>query len=242
MNNLELQVAITSHDMEQLKKLVESGVDISSEITSHGMTPLRYAVSWNQGLKYLIKQGADINYQAGDFGTTALMEAAMHEHLKATQILIEAGADVNLKSFNKETALYHACAGSTKTSQKIAFMLIDAGADILGDKTMPIITVAASHSNPEVIQRLIDEGADVNTHSKMGVCPLYKAIIWKQKKNIEVLLAHGADPLYVVPTVKKFKEGTQYPPDFGKNMIEVAEDRGTRPIVKLLQEAAANKK
>ena len=242
MRSTDLHKAIATRDMDTLKRIVASGKDISGPITERGMTPLSHALTWNQGLKYLLKHGADVNYVGSEFKTTPLMYAAMWEHLKATQILIEAGADVNVKSENDFTALWSGCSNDTKTREKIAFMLLDAGADVHGGKTRPVISIAAGSSTPKVLQRLIDEGADVNAQNDLEVCPIYMALVENKKKNLQILLDAGADPFVVVKRSKILSLDAQFPKHFGKNMIEVAQIIGSRVMTKMLEEAAAKMK
>lgn len=192
-------------------------------------------------LKTLIDGGADVNALDPDFGSTALMAAASQENAKAVQLLIEAGADVNILSNEGMSALWNACSGGTKICEKIAVLLIQAGADVNGCPQRPILSVAVQDMSPALVQRLIDEGADVNAFSEADIYPLYMAIICERKKIVEILLANGADSLLTVVEPDEYDEDAVVTEHFGKNMIEVAEMEGYRAIAKLLKAVGGGK-
>lgn len=62
----------------------------------------------NSILKLLIKLGVKLNLKNSSDGYTALMLVVINGDIKKTKILIEAGADVNIKTFNGNTALDYA--------------------------------------------------------------------------------------------------------------------------------------
>ena len=57
----------------------------------------------------------------------------------------------------------------------------------------PIIVAAEYANYEEVIQKLIDHGADVNDRNWNGVTALMKAAIYNNVSNIEVLVSNGAN-------------------------------------------------
>lgn len=81
-------------------------------------------------LLFLIDLGANINAIAGSIQYTPLMFAIMWGYEEIIEILIEAGADVNVKGskIGKATALL--CALDCCASKEIIESLLDAGADI----------------------------------------------------------------------------------------------------------------
>jgi ankyrin repeat protein len=60
----------------------------------------------------LIRQGADINRQLSDGGETVLMSAAANGKTEVVGVLLENGADVNLKDDRGFTALTYAKIGN----------------------------------------------------------------------------------------------------------------------------------
>ncbi|MCL2320107.1 MAG: ankyrin repeat domain-containing protein [Treponema sp.] len=77
-------------------------------------------------IRFLFAAGAQVNLQADDRGTTALMESVMGKYYDLAMDLITAGADVNLKSKDGQTALVVAVGAG---QEKIVEALLKAGAD-----------------------------------------------------------------------------------------------------------------
>jgi hypothetical protein len=93
------------HNYEEVKLLIENGVNVNSQNT-FGRTPLHVAVeSGNLNLvKLLIEKGANLDIQDRD-GRTPLHMAAMSNSLDIVKLLIEKGADVNVKDRNGQIPL-----------------------------------------------------------------------------------------------------------------------------------------
>lgn len=85
-----------------LQKLIDNGADVYD-------TALREAASYNNinAVKVLLKNNANVNAQ-NNYGKTALMLACYNGNLEITKMLLEAGADKNIKDDNKYDALYYA--------------------------------------------------------------------------------------------------------------------------------------
>jgi ankyrin repeat protein len=77
-------------------------------------------------IKEYIKQGGDVNIRNPHSSQTSLMYATMDINLEIMKLLIDAGADVDVKTDNGSTALMYACANDSADAVK---MLIDAGAN-----------------------------------------------------------------------------------------------------------------
>ena len=75
---------------------------------------------------FLVTADADVNLQADDRGTSALMDSVMGKHHELVKALVEAGADVNIRSKSEQNALIVAVgSGDTETVE----ILLKAGAD-----------------------------------------------------------------------------------------------------------------
>jgi ankyrin repeat protein len=86
------------------------------------------------------------------------------DYLPELKMVIEAGADVNIKNEKGETALMHAAWRGSTNAAKI---LIDAGANInaCSDEGQTALIYASGYGHSAIVQMLIDIGADVN-HKK----------------------------------------------------------------------------
>jgi len=137
-------------------------------------------------VKELIDAGADINAKDNN-GRTVLNLAVEEGHTDVVKVLIANGVDLNDGSLHGAAALGY---------KDIANMLINAGAYV-NDRSdelgyTPLMS-AALRENPEIIELLIANGADINARCVEMNTPLIYAAIYGCPKNAEVLIANGAD-------------------------------------------------
>ena len=116
-------------------------------------------------VRELLAGGADANSRDA-YGATALMNAAYMGNLEMVNDLLAAGAEVDAKDELGWTALMKACNNAE----------MDRGF-------------------PDVVERLIAAGADVNVSITYGIRPLMIAAGYGEGAVCEVLLAGGADVL-----------------------------------------------
>lgn len=90
---------------QELRALIQQGVDVNTQDADKGMTALMYAVEAGrvEAVKLLIEAKANINL-ANKKGTTALMYAALAGNMRLVQMLLDAGADVKAKDALGQTA------------------------------------------------------------------------------------------------------------------------------------------
>ena len=77
-------------------------------------------------LKLLIDSGAQLNLQSDDRGTSALLDSVMSKNHKTVGDLVKAGADLNIRSKDGQTALIVAVGAGNET---VVETLLKAGAD-----------------------------------------------------------------------------------------------------------------
>jgi ankyrin repeat protein len=77
-------------------------------------------------VEFLLRSGAKVDILADDRGSTPLIDTAMGRHKEVIKILIEAGADVNVKNRDGQTALIIVVGAG---DVEIVEMLVKAGAD-----------------------------------------------------------------------------------------------------------------
>lgn len=100
-------------DVPMIKTLLDAGADVRrkdefiSHILFHYFQDVRLRDStvdkFNEGLKYLIKAGANVN--ENNYGYTPLMAAANLGYVETVKILIADSADVNVREPSQGTAL-----------------------------------------------------------------------------------------------------------------------------------------
>ena len=129
----------------------------------------------------------------GVAGDTALMTAASQSHKECIEILVEAGADVNLTNAVGKTALMFML--SRNGSSECLNYLLQARADvnIETEYGCTAIQCAAQNTNQENLQLLINAGANVNINSHNTMTPLEVACYHGITTNAEVLIKSGTD-------------------------------------------------
>jgi ankyrin repeat protein len=141
--------------------LIEKGADVNAR-AAKGMTPLTWAVYWDQKEKaaLLIAKGANVNARDDD-GKTALHVASNWGKTDLMRLLIAKGADVNARDSVCWTPLHWAAfeaEGSTLT------LLFEAGADCgvvscpPGGKGETALDIAARYRSPDVAAFLKSRG------------------------------------------------------------------------------------
>ena len=149
-----------------------------------------------ESVKLHIAAGTDLNINYG--GSNALYEAVLEGHNEIIELLIEAGANVNLKhGIHGDTPLYP---GAIKGRKKICELLITKGADVNAkrDNGRNPLHIAAFWGHTEVVKLLISKGANINEKDNWDETPLDLAIAEEnflkeqvRKETANLLRKHG---------------------------------------------------
>ena len=157
---------------KSMKLLLEAGADVNWK-AANGTTALMY-VARNRGgsgqkpvlsdsstcMKLLLEGGAHINTASQD-GSTALMEATNSGENACVQLLLKSGADVKMTDKRGLTALMMAF------YKDVVKTLLQHGASVNwpnDEGLTPLLNVARGGvgSAPEIVELLLEAGADVN--------------------------------------------------------------------------------
>lgn len=140
--------------------------------------------------------------QQDDHGWTALMLAVLNKDtvdIKILELLLQKGADVNIRDMHGSTALMHA---TTLAYLPAVELLLKYGADVnTQDDYGYTPLMAFSHRNPteynlKIAKLLLDHGADVNLQNKSGDTALIQASKGRDEFDgvlVRILLENGAD-------------------------------------------------
>lgn len=148
-----------------------------------------------EGVKTLLKQGADVGAARGD-GMTALHWAAERGDRAMAETLLAAGASVAaVTRIGHYTPLHLA---SRNGNAAVVRLLLKAGADAKATTSTTGITAlhaAAASGNVDAVTALLDAGADVNAReSELDQTPLIFAAADNHAAVITLLIQRGADP------------------------------------------------
>lgn len=186
--------AIASNNAKIVALLIKYGAHVNrQDAIAGGFSPLEVAVIGPN--KFHIHPP---NYRDDPFQPLEL--------LQIIQLLIDAGADVNDEHKKCGTPLYIAC-GSYHADPRIVAVLIAAGANVHAQYSGPgaarsgqmpaggnqPIHHACIEGCPEIVQMLLDAGADIEAKTRGGYKPLDMAIIGFRIDVFKVLIAAGAD-------------------------------------------------
>lgn len=118
--NDELFRAIRENRRERMEDMLEAGADLHGR--DHlGRTPIEVAVDSraNACVHVLMIRGADPDVLSRDSGLSPLHRAAWNGHDGIVRMLLQHGADVNLKSRDGSTALHYAVAAAHEDTAKL---------------------------------------------------------------------------------------------------------------------------
>lgn len=169
--------ATEAGNINELEKLVESGVNINTE--SHGATALLVAtyrgdVPTN---KWLIEHGADVNLGSSLTGTTPLQNAARRASEEITQLLLDQpGIEIDKTNQEGETALM--IAASHKLLE-VCKLLVDHKANInlvSKDGTTALMN-AVFQGDVDICALLLANGADARIQNQDEFTALDNAVV-----------------------------------------------------------------
>jgi ankyrin repeat protein len=192
-----------NEDVVQTLILAGANVNLEGGLETALHAASRWYYPGRKILELLIDAGADVNQVAGRYGTAlqAAVAGDMDEPsaLEAVRILIGAGANVNLVGGKYGTALQ---AAAYYNGHKIIEELIDAGANVNlvgGEYGTALRAAVLSESYSledriDVLQMLIQAGADVNLKRWKDTSPLEAALARGHPDIAQILLDAGAKP------------------------------------------------
>ena len=164
-------------------------------------------------------------------GQTALMIASRRGRIEIVEMLIKAGANMNAKDFDGNTALFVDPDMSIDpiVETDIATLLIENGANmnIKNFSGNTALMFAIMFSSYRVAKLLIEKGADMETKNNKGNTALMEASNFNRIEIVTLLIEKGADV-----NAKNDKDGS--------TALMIASNRGYTELVTLLIEAGAD--
>jgi ankyrin repeat protein len=173
--------------------------DYSEQLRKNGLQLIDAAEKGDvQAVKDLLEQGVYIHAQDKD-GRCALVAAAYKNHLEIVDLLIAAGADVNMKDNSIQSAYLIATMEGTGYLELLRKTLA-AGADVHStdsDNGTGLIR-ASDRGHVEIVRELLKTDIRVNHVNRISWTALHEAVILgdggaRHTEIVRMLVAAGAD-------------------------------------------------
>lgn len=217
-----LMWAARAGQLEAIRLLLDRGADVNVT-DANGKSALMWAASYDRAkaIRLLAEAGAELDGR-DRYGRTALARACfLTGRPNAVKALIEAGADLDpLDQMGGVPLAWAAWFGPSEIVQ----MLVEAGAYVnpeitlppivracfkgdlesvrilvaagadINPKGMPLLSQAANSGNADLVRFLLEHGAPLSVADEDGWSPLQYAVNNSDLETVRVLLEAGADP------------------------------------------------
>ena len=239
-------VAVTREQTALMWAAGRGHSDVVAALLDHGADFSARSLIREQYVKSEKEQDShpDYKYWIEQGGNTALIFAARSGDLRSTQLLVEAGSDVNeVSAFGTSPAIMSIHGGNAA----VLNFLLENGADIESNTSgHTALHAAVLRGNLEAVKVLIEHGANLEAllekptpvrrqstdyafhDALIGATPLWLAARFSEPRIMEALIAAGADPKITNHMVfPAQREGENYIRDEGEiNLLMAAVGMG----------------
>ncbi|XP_059139389.1 serine/threonine-protein phosphatase 6 regulatory ankyrin repeat subunit A-like [Physella acuta] len=174
-----LYISVMNGNIDIVNRLLKAGANVNLE-SNYRVSPQYCSISFkNRNIEK--KQGR----------SSPLFQACNKGFFEITKALIDAGADLNFKNDEGETAL---CRSIIKRHFHIVKVLIEQGADVNHhvDRTAETALLYSARGCPsEIVKLLFQKGADVNWVNTEGNNALILALNAEHIKTVDILLENN---------------------------------------------------
>jgi uncharacterized protein len=185
-----------------------------------GMTALHWATYQDdlETADLLIRAGANVK-AANRYGVTALSLACTTGNGPLVELLLKAGADANAALPGGETPLMTAARVGSLAAVK-SLLARGAAVDARDERRgQTALMWAAAEGHADVVQTLIELGADARLRLTSGFTPLLFAVREGRSSVVRALLKAGADVNEPIPMDRKRGYGGRLPPAGGSPLL-----------------------
>ena len=193
---------LSAEQINTIRNWIDEGADWPDALAGEAQTPVpdpqaarmmeALRNGERQAFSRMLQDHPDAANRSGFGGFTPLMYAVLYGDANSVRLLLERGADPNLRNLSKASALMYAVDDADKTR-----LLLDRGADANArsdEGQTPLLIAVLGHANADAVVRLLlDRGADVKLTSPTGGTVLATAGFSGNKQLLELLLERGAE-------------------------------------------------
>ena len=221
-NETALMNAVQHGHSHIVQLLLDNDADVNAR-TNSGETALYAAAKRDKTadiVQLLLDNNANIN--TGNRQYQPLIAAATNESVAVLQLLIDRGANTEVKDEEGRTALHCAVWYGKERSVNL---LIENGAAIeaMNPYGYTALITAAAMDSSNVVKLLLEKGANIEAIGDRGVTPLHNAVKFGRADIARLLLEHGAK--------------TDIPDQIGQTPLRLAEERNNKAVMRVLRAA-----
>lgn len=187
-----IHAAVQRNLFKIVKLLVDSGANVNAKGT-YGNTPLHLAASNGSEdiVELLLTHKAKVNVMCPGFWRssrlTPLHMAIYNENIAVVKLLLKAGARLKDLSLTLNWAF-------DTGNEEIADILISENANFNVDnkhEVLSLLMIAIQSGKKQLVEKILEQGVDVNTKTDNGISILTYAKIQKQNDIANLLISKG---------------------------------------------------
>ncbi|XP_023020121.2 ankyrin repeat domain 61 water witch [Leptinotarsa decemlineata] len=192
-----LHCAVRANAIACVRLFTQEGADVG-QVEDTGVSPVHLAADLGhpQCLKILLESKTfNVNTRTKEKEQTPLHLAAESGYVDCIEILLDHRADANLSNHRDQTPLHLAARAQAFDCVELLLRKGNANANIGDcDQRTPLhAAVGKAARSYDIIDILLNYGADVNARDQYGYTPLHIAALNELSQCVEILIYHGAD-------------------------------------------------
>ena len=180
-----------------LEYLIKKGINVNHINPKSHNSCLHAAAIGNarECAELLLNNGGKVNLPTNEFVEPVLHCAIRNQSDSVVELLIERGADVSQRNYFNETPLHVACAVQSVPCAKMLLekSVVELTAVEEKNRTPLHFAVMSTRSSVELVELLIEKGANINASDNSGFTALHIAALNEQSQCVESLIWAGAD-------------------------------------------------
>ncbi len=187
--------AVDNCDYQILEVLLKKGVDINARAIKKTDNTGKLTVKICDSINFYLSGFKEYGGNALFFINNNTYDISKFDNcFKILEMLVKAGCDINGRNDYGYTPIF---AGSINMDSSFIKSMIALGADVNVHSTddlklTPIFAACINKNNPEVLNVLIDNGAEVNQVAQDMWTPLMFAVRARNARAVEILIGRGA--------------------------------------------------